>query len=215
MKERRFGRATVTQAPVPAIEREPPPEPPPPEEEAPSRRLKQAHVVITALLALITGAIALAFQIAPGLKPDPRDRVGADVTIFALEPGVTLGQWIQRGFPAGERAELEARYPDRAAVGELLYVNTAVDGHKHRDVTLRYAVYHGRRQTRIPDAAIDGPQLDPLSLSAPNERSVQVLWVPDLRAETTPLFVRVELWDEDGMLAVSDSPQIVRGRFDR
>jgi hypothetical protein len=170
-------------------------------------------VVVAALLGLVTGASALVFQLAPGLKPDPRDRVGADVSIFALEPGVTIGDWITRGFPASERRRLSETYPDRAAIGELLYVRTAVDGHKHREVNLRFAVFDATTQRMIPPRRIDAPPIEPLPLSAPNERSVQLVWVPDLSQEDRDLFLRVELWDEAGMLAVVDSPHIREGQF--
>jgi hypothetical protein len=135
------------------------------------------------------------------------------VAVFALEPGVTLDRWIDREFPPSQRAALHKRYPDGAARGELLYVRTVVDGHKHRDVTLRYGVYDAARHTRVPARNIDGPQLGALPLSAPSERSVKVLWVPDLSFEPGRLFIRVELWDDDGMLAVGDSPPVSKGRL--
>jgi hypothetical protein len=176
------------------------------------RLVTQANVVATALLALATGAVALLFQLAPWLKPDPRDRVGADVSIFALEPDVALGDWIERAVPPDEQAELARQYPNRSALGEMLYVRTAVDGHKHRDVSLRYAIYHAEDDTRAVVDAPPGPTR--MHLSSPSERSVQALWVPDLSFEPN-LFIRVELWDDEGMLAVADSPRIEEGRFAR
>lgn len=178
------------------------------------RLVTQANVVATAVLALATGAVALLFQLAPFLKPDPRDRVGADVSIFALEPNVELGEWIKRAFPPDEQGEAGREYPDRGAQGEMLYVRTAVDGHKHRDVRLRYAIYYAADETRVPPEDIDAPPLRPFDLSSPSERSVQALWVPDLSGEPA-LFIRVELWDDEGMLAVADSPRIEEGRFAR
>jgi hypothetical protein len=179
------------------------------------RLVTQANVVATAVLALATGAVALLFQLAPWLKPDPRDRVGADVSIFALEPRVALGDWIERAFPPDEQAELARQYPDRSAPGEMLYVRTAVDGHKHRDVSIRYAIYHAANHTRVDPQSVDAPPLRPFDLSSPSERSVQALWVPDLSYEPDALFIRVELWDDEGMLAIADSPRIEKGRFAR
>jgi hypothetical protein len=100
-------------------------------------------------------------------------------------------------------------------MGELLYVRTVVDGHKHHKVTLRYGVFNTKTQERVPPEQIDGPRIDPLKLSAPNERSVHAVWVPDLSHEPDGLFFRVELWDERGMLAVADSPPLEHGRFAR
>jgi hypothetical protein len=179
------------------------------------RLVTQANVVATAVLALATGAVALLFQLAPWLKPDPRDRVGADVSIFALEPRVTLGDWVKRAFPLDEQAELARQNPNRSAPGEMLYVRTTVDGHKHRDVSLRYAIYHADDHARVDPESIDAPPPEPFDLSSPSERSVQALWVPDLSLEPDALFIRVELWDDEGMLAVADSPRIEKGRFAR
>jgi hypothetical protein len=191
-------------------------EAPPEGSRQPDRRrlpsFKQAHVAIAALLGLATGAIALLFQLVPALKPDPRDRIGADLAIVALEPGVPLGRWIERAFPPSEHAELAKQYPNARARGEMLYVTINVDGHKHRNVSVRYGVYDAKTERRVRlDAPPNGPS-DSLALSAPSERSVQVLWIPDLSLEPA-LFVRVELWDDNGILAVADSPRIVRGRF--
>ena len=179
------------------------------------RALSQAQVVTAALIGLVTGVLALVFQLAPWLKPDPRDRVGAEISISAIEPNVTIKDWIVRKFPVSERKALIKRYPDRSAVGELLYVHTSVDGHKHRDVILRFDIYFVDSQRRVRPEDIDAPIGDskPQPLSAPNERSVTVLWVPDFTQEKRALFIRVELWDENGILAVADSPCMRRGRF--
>lgn len=177
----------------------------------PRRALSRINVVVAALLGFLTGGVALVFQLAPGLKPDPRDRVGADVAIFALEPSVTIGEWIERKFPAA--GALEDQHPDRQAPGELLYVRTTVDGHKHRDVSLRFNVFSARTHRLIPPERIDAPPISTLNLSAPSERSVHVVWVPDLTLFAQDVFIRVELWDDKGILAVEDSPRIRKGRF--
>jgi hypothetical protein len=186
-----------------------------PRRAEPMRRqwLSRAHVTIAAILGLTATTLALLFDLVPALKPDPRDRVGADVAVFALEPDVTIGDWIARGFSSEIQKKLRARYLDRAAVGGLLYVRTAVDGHKHDRVTLRYSVFVIATQKRLPADAIDAPPLDPLDVTSPSERSVQTLWVPDLSDDHRDLFIRVELWDNDGMLAVADSPIIRRGKL--
>ena len=174
----------------------------------------RAQLATAAILGIVVTAVALVFDLAPGLRPDPRDRVGAEVSVFALEPGVTIGQWLDRGFRSGGRPTFGAVDVDRGAEGELLYVRTAVDGHKHDEVTLRYDVYFASTHKRVPDGAIDSPEFPPLAVSSPSERSVQTLWVPDLSAESA-LFIRVELWDSNGMVAVADSPTIRDGRLAR
>lgn len=186
-------------------------------EAEPARRqwLSRAHVAVAAILGLTVTTLALLFDLVPALKPDPRDRVGADVAVVALEPNVTIGEWIARGFTPEMQEKLRAKYPDQAADGGLLYVRTAVDGHKHDEVTLRYGVIVSTTQKSIPAGAIDAPPLDPVGISSPSERSVQTLWVPDLSDDDRDLFIRVELWDSDGMLALADSPTIRRGKLKR
>ena len=181
--------------------------------ETPASWFTGARTAVAALVALATSIVSLLFTVAPALKPDPRDRVGADVSVFAVERNVTIGEWIARAFSGPEREVLRKRYPDRAALGELLYVRTSVDGHKHRRVTLRVSVVDSDTERRVPPQEIDAPPIAPVALSSPSERSVRAVWVPDLSHEPTGLFFRVELWDEHGMLAIADSRRLRRGRF--
>ena len=52
--------------------------------------------MLTALVALISGALALFFTIRPDLTPDPRTHLGASASIFAVDDGVTLGSFLER-----------------------------------------------------------------------------------------------------------------------
>ena len=173
----------------------------------------QARTAVAAVVALVTAIVTLLFQIMPWLKPDPRDRVGAEVSVFALERNVTIGEWIGRAFPSAEQSKLRKSHPDQGAEGELLYVRAAVDGHKHRKVRLRVEVFSSRTQKLVPPSEIDAPPIGAVTMSAPDERSVQAIWVPDLSHEPAGLFFRVELWDERGILAIADSPQLLKGRL--
>jgi hypothetical protein len=49
-----------------------------------------------------------------------------------------------------------------------------------------------------------------INIDAPSERSVQLMWLPDLSAEHDR-FVSVELSDTDGLLAVANSQKIHKG----
>jgi hypothetical protein len=175
------------------------------------RLVSQANVVAVALLTLTGAVIALLFQIWPALSPDPRDRVGADVSIFAIEPHVSISAWINRGFVPSERPKLHQRYPDDTTLGSLLYVRTTVDGHKHRHVTLSYRVYDAGSKRVLPPDLVDGPAPEALKLDSPSERSVTLFWIPSLKGRRS--FVRVQLWDDKEMLAVADTPEIVNDKF--
>src|SRR3954453_16613431 len=173
----------------------------------------QARTAVAAVVALVTAIVTLLFQLMPWLKPDPRDRVGADVSVFALERNVTIGEWIARAVPPADQAKLRKSHPDRAAEGEVLYVRAAVDGHKHRKVRLRVEVLRRRTEKLVPPSEIDAPPIGAVKMSAPDERSVQAIWVPDLTHEPAGLFFRGGLWEEHGMLAIADSPPLRKGRF--
>lgn len=172
--------------------------------------VSRTHVVIAALAGLVSVGVSLVFQLVPDLKPDPRDSVGADVSIVAVEPGITVREWIRRGFQGAERADMLRRYDGQLDFpGELIYVRVAVDGHKHRDVGLSYAVYDATKQERLPDRINFAPY-SRVRIEAPSERSVQFLFVPSLR-RSRDVFIRAQLSDADGVLAVADSGRLRKG----
>lgn len=172
----------------------------------------RTHVVIAAVAGLVSVSVSLLFQLVPNLKPDPRDTVGADVAIVAVEPGVRVKDWIERGFQGSERAQLMRRFRTQLDFpGELIYVRVAVDGHKHKDVGLTYALYGAVSQRRLPDRLNFAP-FSRIRIDAPSERSIQYLFVPDLRFERD-LFIRAQLTDSEGVLAVADSGRLRAGRL--
>ena len=178
-----------------------------------------AWAVATAALALVTALVPLVFQLVPQWKPDPRENVSAEISVFAVEPSVRLGDWLQRRYPGDERAretilghkgvqadELDFR-------GEIVYVRMRVTGSKDRTVRLRARLYNARRQTPV-DLGED-PFLERSSqvrIDSPSRSSVQLLFIADLAFETEPQFVRVELFNADGVLAVADSPLLRAGK---
>lgn len=172
----------------------------------------RTHVVIAAVAGLVSVGVSLLFQLAPDLRPDPRDSVGADVAIVAVEPGVRVRDWIERGFVGEERAEMLRRFRDQLEFpGELIYVRVAVDGHKHKDVGLSYALYGATSQRRLPDRLNFSP-FARIRISAPSQRSIQYLFVPSLRFERD-LFIRAQLTDSEGVLAVGDSGRLHKGKL--
>src|SRR4051812_44148094 len=94
---------------------------------------------ICACVALTAVALGLFWDLFPEFRPDPRDVVGADVEIVAVEPRVTLGSWLKQQYPdshIAEGARLFGRSPsdpERIQPGELIYVKVQVDGRKHHN----------------------------------------------------------------------------------
>jgi hypothetical protein len=50
-----------------------------------------------ALVAVVTGAVALLYQVAPGLRPqEPAERLAVEITNVVVDRNVTLGQYAER-----------------------------------------------------------------------------------------------------------------------
>lgn len=181
------------------------------------------YAVGAAVLALASSLTALVFTLWPGLKPDPRERLGADVAVFAVEPGVRYGDWLRRTSPTPE--ELAARrrtYLRNAALpgepltpkgerallrvaGSAVYVRLNIEGFKRRNVSLRWSMYDAASHRRVRERDLGDVQALDVDLEAPADRSVVLLWVPP-SPDVAKTFVRVELHSRSGtMLAVADS----------
>jgi hypothetical protein len=196
-----------------------------PQKQSTTRRVGRfftvTNVAVTGLIALASGVLAVLFDVAPGLRPDPRDSVGAEIQVLAVEPGVSIEDWINRGFAAPDRArELRAvlgqdpEPSERKFAGEVVYVKLDVTGFKRRRVYLRQAVYDARTHEQVPRDRLGGPAVPAVRLIAPNERTVRLLWIPDLTFDSRARhFVRVELRDDRGILALADSRVLVGGRM--
>jgi hypothetical protein len=193
-------------------------------QRAPGPRLRHGwFTTVCALLGLLTGALGLFWDFAPQYRPDPLDTVGADVAVVAVEPGVSVRRWLRAAYgedSARAAGEIFGRGPSRAElgqVGEMIYVRTQVDGHKHKNISLAYWLY--MRGTDTPVEVPLPPYLARVQRSrlvAPSQRSVQLLWMPDFRSpDESDVFIRMELRSDRGLLAVADSATLHRGKLVR
>ena len=197
---------------------------PRPAVETKRRRLAPlTYALITAALALASSLAALVFTLWPGLKPDPRDRLGADVSVFAVEPGVGIGEWIRRtSTDRDDRRGRTERYlrtvigpgppPEAceraeylAAPGHAIYVRVAIEGFKRREVQMRWSMYDQRSRQRVPE--LSDRTIGAIALDSPAARSVVQIWVPPAPGHAL-VFARIELIDPaHTTLAVADSPR--------
>lgn len=189
------------------------------------RRLAgESRTLLTAILALVAGVVSLLFQLWPSWKPDPRERVGADLEVFAVEPEVKRIDWLREAYSKDLAAqtkrvfgELEPSRTERELKGTVVYVRAGVDGYKHRAIAIRARLYDADTQLRAPTPFSPAyAETSSVAIDSPNRRSVQLLFVPDLTDEP-PAFVRVELIDSKSgaILAIDDSPRLVKGRISR
>ncbi|HEX5923237.1 MAG TPA: hypothetical protein VFY45_05360, partial [Baekduia sp.] len=139
----------------------------------PSRfsHLRQAFTMsgamLTAVVALISGGLALFFQLRPDLAPDPRTHRGASASIFAVDDGVTLGRFLERRkaiVSEEEYAKERASYIRQAAddaggdgstvltlPGEDVFVNATIEGFKSKSVAMaRIDVRRRQAPARAP-----------------------------------------------------------------
>jgi hypothetical protein len=166
-------------------------------------------------VAFATSVVALVFTLWPGLKPDPRDRLNAQVSVFAVDRGVTLEAWLRRTtFSEDEYREARARYLASLGVaekdasgllassGQSAYVASTVEGFKRRSVRLRWSLYDHATNRRLPQFSNESGAR--LNLEAPSDRTLQEIWLPPLGRGR--YFLRVALYDGDGtLLDVADS----------
>jgi hypothetical protein len=195
------------------------------------RGVSGAVALSTALLALVTAAVGIAFALDPSLRPDPRTRISGAVKVLAVEPGVTVESWLRRTssthqqFLSSSRAYLAAnKGPSSAPLsraqansllgihGTILYVQTTIEGFKRRKLRLRWSVYQKRNGERVPDKDLSDIGTDSVNVNAPTDRSVQVVWLQPVAipGRASSVFVRFELVTNDGAftLAIADSPPI-------
>jgi hypothetical protein len=186
------------------------------------RVIPLGYALATAALALVSTVVTLVFTIWPELRPDPRERLGAEVSIFAVEPAVEYDAWLRRTSANGRELKQRRREYLRHATlrgerltkrdkeqllavrGNSVYVRSTIEGFKRRNVRLRWSMYDARRRTRQPDFD-DVPAAD-VDLNAPTDRSVTQLWISPTPPDKL-VFVRVELLSRDStLLAVADTP---------
>jgi len=178
---------------------------------------------ICALVALAAGLLGLFWDFLPQFRPDPLDVVGADVQIVAVEPRVSLGDWLRQAHPKDYQSAgraLFGREPSASELGQsghLIYARIQVDGHKHQNVALAYRLFRVKDEKIVSLPSLPEPAASRITrahLRAPSERSVQLLWMPSVFGEED-MFIRMELSDDRGLLAVTDSGTLHNGRLRR
>jgi hypothetical protein len=172
-----------------------------------------AWTAVVAVVALGSSLVGLLFELRPDLKRDPRTTLGADVSVFSVDPGVTYREYLEDAATSaeGRRKRLRDACDGRRSCGRLeipgerIYVSTKVEGFKSQSISMRLSLYDAARKSRIPGASnVDVAQQ---KLDSPSDRSVVPVWLVCPPDATRRYFVRVELYHRgDGvLLAVGDS----------
>jgi len=168
-------------------------------------------------VALVSALVALAFQIWPWLRPDPRESLSADITILAVDRNVTLLEYLrQTTFSASEFAARRKEYMNQAQLtpatssalfairGHVIYVASTIEGYKRRSVVLRWSMYQSSGR-RLRSESFSGVQASRVRLDAPTDRFVDEIWFPR-PPRSGRYFVRVALYDRNNVLLdIADS----------
>jgi hypothetical protein len=176
--------------------------------EAPRRRLRD-HLAKTwsssgTLIAVIASGVALTFQLAPSLAPDPGAGRIATIAIRTVEPGVTLPAFDAQFAPA----MLKHDSVGDAGPGDVVWVSVDVKGEKHGSVSLYVVPYdwQTKRVANLDEATYqtshNATGFDP---GTPDDQWIAPLWVPNPGA---PYFVRVMLEHDHVILAYADTGRI-------
>jgi hypothetical protein len=174
---------------------------------------KTTWAIIVACFALVGSVSSVVFTFLPDLKPDPRDSVSAQLSVFAIDPHVSLGKYLTLAYGSVAAAPKTLHIPQEELPfpGNMVYVRTRVDGFKHRQVRLLATLYRLKTQEPVNfPGPVSGPtaaRLRTVSVDTPSTSTVQLFWILDLSGEP-PAFVRVEMFDGVRMLAVADSKVI-------
>jgi hypothetical protein len=180
------------------------------------RLLSTARGGLTATATLVTAVLGVVFLLIPSVRPLPRDKIEASLSVPTVESRVDLLEWARRQYPHDPRGELHKLlgHPYRAsdaAAGMVVYVRLHAEGFKRRSIRLRARVYDAR--TRRPPENLDTDEIIPesghLRIDAPSRASVQLLILDDFSRVPGRYFVRVEAYDDGGMLAYADSDTIM------
>jgi hypothetical protein len=191
------------------------------EQAAEPRRVRMSVTALVALVgALLAAAISgtsLSFALVPGLKPDPKEKVGANLEVVALDKNVDYSEYRQR---PGRPIDMEVR-PRGDHHGNVFYLRARIEGFKRESVHLRWFTYNHENGVRrpglkgLPEEAIFEPD-------APINTQVAQIWVrepgsfdrlnPEVwNSDAGEYFVRFELYSDDVLLAFRDSAKFKTG----
>ena len=162
--------------------------------------------LVGAMLAALISGTNLTFELWPGLKPDPKEKVGASLAVLRLDKNVVYGDYRERV------PRVAVRGPTADHPGNVFYIRARIEGFKRETVHLKWFLYEpngerraggggGRSEESVfePDAPIN-TQVAQVWVREPGQ-FLDGLWEPD----PGKYFVRFELYSGDVLLAFDDS----------
>jgi hypothetical protein len=151
----------------------------------------------------------LTFELFPSLKPDPKEKVGANLAVLEIDKNVDYSAYGNR---PGRHIDVHVR-PDHP--GNVFYLRAQLEGFKRESVRLKWFTYepNGERQ---PGSRREAGEQSIFEPDAPINTQVVQIWVREPGRfdgygewdadDGENYFVRFELYSGDVLLAFKDSP---------
>jgi hypothetical protein len=165
--------------------------------------------LVGALLAASISGTSLTFALVPGLKPDPKEKVGADLAVLALDTNVDYSAYGNR---PGRHIVAKAK-PEHP--GNVFYIRAHIEGFKRQSVRLKWFIYDPNGERR-PGSKTEASEQSIFEPDAPINTQVAQIWVREPGSfdpygewksdEDENYFIRFELYSGDVLLAFKDSP---------
>lgn len=164
--------------------------------------------LIGAVLAAVISATTLVFNLWPGLKPDPKEKVGAALSTVAFDKNVTLEQYLRRE-GAATKADMRGELQPGEKLGDhgnVFYVQAEIEGFKRSSLHLSWFTYNADNRNRCLETNLrsSAPAETIFNPQAPINTQVAEVWVPtpDFKGH---FFVRFELYTGRVLLNFTDS----------
>jgi hypothetical protein len=163
-------------------------------------RIGVAAVVtlVGAVLAAAISGTALVFDIWPSLKPDPKERVGAELQSLARDINVSRGEYL------GRVGRVATGDENPKEIGNVYYIRAEIEGFKRSTLRLRWFTYNADNQTRLPRLRASDREEPVFKPQAPLNAQIAQVWVPTPSHEGK-YFVRFELYSKNVLLQIVDS----------
>ena len=163
-------------------------------------RIGVAAVVtlVGAVLAAAISGTALVFDLWPSLKPDPKERVGAELQSLARDINVSRRDYLGR---VG-RVVSPGEKPNE--LGNVYYIRAEISGFKRSTLRLRWFTYNADNQERLRGLRASDREEPVFKPGAPINAQVAQVWVPT-PSHAGEYFVRFELYHKNVLLQLVDS----------
>jgi hypothetical protein len=160
-----------------------------------------AAAFVAGLLTAALTATGLIYELRPDLRPDPKLKLAAQLSVETVEPNVTLADYLQRAgkkIPGAQPTDLQER-------GYLIYMRVKIEGRKNqKTLSVDQTLYSVNTRRRIAGQQHTRDSL--LDIETPHDEWIHLVWVADPYAR--PTFARLAVFDDDVMLAFADTPRL-------